>query len=76
MGKGVSHNGLYPIQAQDAVNTLCHYLLGEDWYTPDPLCNVQVNALIIDDIKAKYPPADGGFKAWLKWRFRLDEKRK
>ena len=76
MGKGVLHNGLHPIEAQAAVNELCDYLLGKDWYTADPLCNMQVNALIIDEIKAKYPPADGGFKARLKWRLRLDEKAK
>ena len=57
---GKQHYGLKPIQAQDALNELCEYLLGKDYYIVDPLGNAQVNAIIVDDIEAKYPPADGG----------------
>ena len=53
---GKQHYGQKPIQAQDALNELCEYLLGKDYY-------------IVDDIEAKYPPADGGFISWLRWKF-------
>ena len=66
---GKQHYGLKPIQAQDALNELCEYLLGKDYYIVDPLGNAQVNAIIVDDIEAKYPPADGGFISWLRWKF-------
>ncbi len=62
---GKQHYGLKPIQAQDALNELCEYLLGKDYYIVDPLGN----AIIVDDIEAKYPPADGGFISWLRWKF-------
>ena len=63
---GKQQYGLKPTEAQDALNELCEYLLGKDYYIVDPLCN----AIIVDDIKAKYPPADGGFISWLRWKFR------
>ena len=66
---GKQHYGLKPTEAQEALNELCEYLLGKDYYIVDPLCNAQVNAIIVDDIEAKYPPADGGFISWLRWKF-------
>lgn len=66
---GRIHYHLEPMEAQKAVNELCDYLLGERWYIEDPVCNSQANAIIVDEIKARYPPADGGFIAWLKWKF-------
>lgn len=66
---GKRHYGLKPIQAQDALNELCEYLLGEDYYVVDPLGPTQVNAIIVDDIKAKYPPVNSGLVSWLRWKF-------
>lgn len=66
---GKIHYNLKPMEAQAAVNELCDYLLGEKWYIVDPVSNIQANAIIVDEIKAKYPPADGGLRAWLRWKF-------
>lgn len=66
---GRIHYNLKPMDSQKAVNELCDYLLGKDWCVVDPLRTTQVNAIIVDDIKAKYPPADGGLLAWLRWKF-------
>lgn len=66
---GKQHYGLKPIQAQDALNELCEYLLGKDYYIVDPLNNSQANAIIVDDIKAKYPPVNSGLVSWLRWKF-------
>lgn len=40
--------------AQLAVNLLCEYLLGEDYYVNDPLSPPQCNTVIIQDILHKY----------------------
>lgn len=45
---------LTPISGQDALNELCDYFLGEDFYVVDPLGVEQVNAIIVDTIKANY----------------------
>lgn len=66
---GKQHYSLKPIQAQDALNELCEYLLGKDYYIVDPLGPSQANAIIVDDIKEKYPPANGGFISWFRWKF-------
>lgn len=66
---GKIHYNLKPMEAQEAVNELCDYLLGKDWYVVDPLRPAQVNAIIVDDIKATYPPKDGGFLSKLCWFF-------
>lgn len=42
------------IPSQVALNFLTRYLLGEDWYVIDPICNAQVNAIIVDEILRKY----------------------
>lgn len=66
---GKIHYNLKPMCAQEAVNQLCKYLLGENWYIADPVNNLQANAIIVDEIKAKYPPSDRSFNSWLKWKF-------
>ena len=43
-----------PLPAQEAINILCDYLLGDDWY-----CNVsmgveQINTVIVEQILDKY----------------------
>lgn len=57
------------LEAQRAVDELCNYLLGEHWYIVDPVSNLQANAIILAEIKNKYPPADAGFIERIKWRF-------
>ena len=43
------------MQAQDAVNELCNYFLGEDWYDDSGALNVeQVNTNIVAAIEQKY----------------------
>ena len=42
------------ISAQKAVDELCDYLLGEDYYIVDPLNNTQCNLIIVEDIERKY----------------------
>lgn len=41
--------------AQEAVNILCDYFLGEDWYIPDSVRNDQANAIIVEEIKNTVP---------------------
>lgn len=58
MKKPVDKRNMYPIctDAQLVVNCLCDLFLGEDWYVTDPLCNGQVNTIILDSILYKYCP--------------------
>ena len=42
------------MDAQVAINELCRYLLGEDWYIADPVNNVQANLIIVYEIERKY----------------------
>lgn len=48
---------LRPLEAQEAVNKLCDHLLGDDWYIVDPVCNIQANAIIVDEIISRYKGA-------------------
>lgn len=48
-------NGLSGTPAQQALNFISDYLLGNDWYIVDPLCNFQANTYIVDAIMVKYP---------------------
>ena len=43
------------LSAQEAVNILCDYFLGEDWYIVDPVRNDQANAIIVEEIKNTVP---------------------
>lgn len=43
-----------PLEPQRAIDFLCDYLLGEDWYVVDPLGTKQVNTEIVDSILYKY----------------------
>lgn len=38
----------------DFINFCIKYLLGDDWYIPDPLCHNQVNAIALNEILSKY----------------------
>lgn len=44
-----------PINAQDGLNILIEYFLGEDWFVTIPLCQEQVNTEAIYEILRKYP---------------------
>lgn len=43
-----------PMDAQVALNELCRYLLGEDWYVNDPVNIEQINTQIVYEIECKY----------------------
>ena len=43
-----------PMKPQVALNELCRYLLGEDWYVADPLSQEQVNTQIVYEIETRY----------------------
>lgn len=43
-----------PMDAQQAVNILIDYLLGEDWYVVSPMNVQQVNACAVEQILDKY----------------------
>ncbi len=43
-----------PLDAQIALNFLQKYLLGEDWYSVNPISTVQINCEIVHDILYKY----------------------
>lgn len=43
------------LEAQKALNELCRYFLGEDWYCIDPTGTVeQVNAIIVKEIEERF----------------------
>lgn len=50
------------MDAQVAVNELCRFFLGEDWYTTGAICNAQVNAEIVYEIENLYE------KSWTRKR--------
>ena len=43
-----------PLEAQQVVNILIDYLLGEDWYVVSPMNQKQVNACAAEQILDKY----------------------
>ena len=43
-----------PLPAQEAINILCDYLLGDDWYCSISMGVEQINAIIVGQILAKY----------------------
>jgi DNA replication initiation complex subunit (GINS family) len=43
-----------PMKAQDAVDMLMHYLLGEDWYSVNPVSTEQINTEAVYDILMKH----------------------
>ena len=43
-----------PLDSQLALQFLCDYLLGEDWYVVMPESQKQVNSAIVDEILFKY----------------------
>ena len=42
------------MSSQTALNELCDYFLGEDWYVADPLSNKQVNPIIVYEIERRH----------------------
>lgn len=54
-----------PMKAQVALNELCRYLLGDDWYDPSGATNPeQVNTAIVYEIESRYKR-----KPWLYWGY-------
>lgn len=43
-----------PMKAQVAVNELCHFFLGEDWYSLNPVSTEQINTEIVYEIERKF----------------------
>lgn len=43
-----------PMDAQTAVDELCRYLLGDDWYSVNPLGSKQINTEIVYEIECRY----------------------
>ena len=43
-----------PMKAQVAVDELCRYFLGDDWYSVNPLCGEQINTEVVYEIERKF----------------------
>lgn len=43
-----------PTEAQTALDELCHFFLGDDWYSVNPISTEQINTEIIYEIECKY----------------------
>lgn len=43
-----------PMKAQVAVNELCHFFLGDDWYSVNSISTEQINTEIVYEIERKY----------------------
>lgn len=43
-----------PMDAQVALIELCNHLLGEDWYSVNPISQAQINTEIVYAIERKY----------------------
>lgn len=43
-----------PMNAQVAVVELCHFFLGEDWYSFNPISQEQINTEIVYEIECKF----------------------
>lgn len=43
-----------PMKAQIAVNELCRYFLGKDWYSLNPISTEQINTEIVYEIERKF----------------------
>lgn len=42
-----------PMKAQVAIDELCRYFLGEDWYSVNPISTEQINTEIVYEIECK-----------------------
>lgn len=51
------------LDAQIAVHLLKDHFLGEDWYCVDPICNAQVNTVIVYEILRRFPRSKDKMKA-------------
>ena len=43
-----------PLDSQIALDFLQKYLLGEDWYSVNPISTIQINCEVVHDILYKY----------------------
>lgn len=55
-----------PTSDKQAVQFLCRYLLGDDWYSPNPASHEQINTEIVHSILYKYSKKYR--KEYEKWR--------
>lgn len=61
------------LDAQVALEFLQNYLLGENWYIVDPLCNAQANVEVVHTILYKYSRKYR--KEYKKWRKQIKNRR-
>lgn len=61
------------LDAQIAIEFLQHYLLGENWYIVDPLCNAQANVEVVHTILYKYSKKYR--KEYKQWQKQLKKER-
>lgn len=56
LDKNWEKDNMFPpcLDAQKAVDFLCDYLMGEDYYIVNPLSTAQANSEIVHDILYKY----------------------
>lgn len=59
---------LKSLEAQDALNELESYFLGDDFIIEDPVSISQANAIVVDEIKSKYGSYNNNPQD--KWRLR------
>lgn len=43
-----------PMNAQTALDELCRFFLGDDWYSNNPISQEQINTEIVYEIECKY----------------------
>lgn len=56
-----------PMGSDESLKFLRIYLLGEDWYSPNPLSQEEINAEIVHEILLKYSKKyRKEYKAWKK----------
>lgn len=48
-------NKISTMSGQEAFNELVTHFMGKNYYIVDPLSNDQANAIILNEIKKKYP---------------------
>ena len=52
--KHPEYDGVPAMSPDTALNELCRYLLGDDWYCTDPIHSHQVNFVIVKEIEERY----------------------
>ena len=65
-------DNIYPdgISAEEALEVLTEFFLGENWYIVDPLPTKQVRVYIVNDILSKFPRKYRKFAKKNGWRYK------